>query len=64
MPRSLKETAKAEMLDYLYRWFVYGKGRLFRDDNDPVNFGLRTGTEKACAKLYELRRGEKINQGE
>ena len=61
MPRSRKEIIKAELLDYVYRWFLYGKGKLFRDDNDPTNFGLRTGTEKACAKLYELRRGEPIN---
>ena len=61
MQRSRKEVIKAELLDYVYRWFVYGKGKLFRDDNDPTNLGLRTGTEDALATLYELRRGEPIN---
>jgi len=61
MPRDPKAAAKVVIVDYVYRWFVYGKGKLFRDDNDPTNLGLRTGTEDALATLYELRRGEPIN---
>jgi hypothetical protein len=61
MPRDPKEAAKAEVMDYVYRWFVYGKGKLFRDDNDPTNKGLREGTEGGLRKLYEFRRGKKIN---
>jgi len=61
MPRDPKAAAKVVIVDYVYRWFIYGKGKLFNADGTSTNLGLAAGAEKACATLYELRRGEKIN---
>jgi len=59
--RSAEAEAKAVIVDYVYRWFLHGKGKLFKDDNDPTNKGLREGVQQWCGRLYELNRGETIN---
>jgi len=54
--KSSEAVAKAKLVNYVYRWWLYGKGTLLDTDCNAKNIGLARGAEQACAELQQARR--------
>jgi hypothetical protein len=54
--RPAEARAKAALVDWVYRWWKHGGGRLMDEKGVVTNIGMCGGTEKSCAELAELRR--------
>jgi len=64
--RSAEAIAKDDIVHWVYRWWLYGKGTFLDKDGNAKNIGMARRAAGACADLQRARKAlrERKRKGE